>query len=165
MLGHGLERPEPAPQVFRAGEAELHGEFFALEARRRYEGLAALAGARLEPVRSVPFVANHGALSHLVARLDLRQVGVLSAFPEQEPSPRDLRAIVETIRSTGARAVLAEPQTSPRFAEVVARETGIAVAIVDPLGGGDGAGTYSTLILDAVSAIREALGGGGDADE
>ncbi|MBD3160521.1 MAG: hypothetical protein GF346_00245, partial [Candidatus Eisenbacteria bacterium] len=139
-------------------EQAKHFHARALDARRRYGELAERASARLAPVRPVPFVTTHGALSHLVARFELRQVGVLTPFPGREPSPRVLRKIIETIRETGARAVLAEPQTSPRFAEVIARETGIAVGFVDPLGGGEGAETYEALLREAAGAIADALG-------
>jgi zinc transport system substrate-binding protein len=126
--------------------------------RKRYERLDRLCEERLAPVREVAFVSQHGALHHFTARYRLHQVGVIELFPGYEPSPRYLKGIIERIRTSGARVVFSEPQSSARLAEVVGRETGIRVAEIDPLGGTPGRETYAELMESCLDVVVRALG-------
>jgi ABC-type Zn uptake system ZnuABC Zn-binding protein ZnuA len=62
-------------------------------------------------------------------------VGVIEEAPGREPSPGHLQKIIAAIKKTGVKAVFAEPQFSPRVAEVIAQEAGVKVLLLDPLGG------------------------------
>ncbi len=81
------------------------------------------------------YVTFHPAFAYFARRYGLKEIGVIAAAPGREPSPRHLQKIITTIKTTGARAVFAEPQLSPRVAEVIAQEAGIQVLFLDPLGG------------------------------
>ncbi len=124
----------------------------------RLQGLHRFAEESLGPVRDVPFIAYHGGLNHLVARYGLRQVAVLEPFPGREPSPRYLKEVIATIRSTGARAAFVEPQVSDRFARVVSIEAKIPIYEIDALGGVPGRMTYEELFRYDVETLADALG-------
>jgi zinc transport system substrate-binding protein len=81
------------------------------------------------------YVSFHPAYAYFARRYGLRQVGVIEAAPGREPSPGHLQRIIAAIRRTGVKAVFAEPQLSPRVAEVIAQEAGVKVLLLDPLGG------------------------------
>ncbi|MBU1183051.1 MAG: metal ABC transporter substrate-binding protein, partial [Proteobacteria bacterium] len=51
------------------------------------------------------------------------------------PTPLEIKRIVENIKIHGVKAVFAEPQFNPKVAEVIAREAGIKVLMLDPMGG------------------------------
>lgn len=81
------------------------------------------------------YVCFHSAFTYFSRRYGLREVGVIEVAPGREPSPRHLHRIIEVIRSYGIKAVFAEPQLSPRVAEVIAKEAGVKISFLDPLGG------------------------------
>lgn len=125
----------------------------------RLRALDRLAEERLAPIREIPFVAYHGGLNHMVARYRLNQVAVLEPFPGREPSPRYLKDVITTIRSTGARAVFTEPQVSDRLAAVVAKEAKVPIFEIDALGGLPGRMTYEELFLHDLDVLTGALQG------
>ncbi len=81
------------------------------------------------------FISFHPSFTYLARRYNLREVGVMEAAPGREPTPRHLQQIVKTIRKLGLRVVFSEPQLSPRVAEAMAREAGVKVLMLDPVGG------------------------------
>jgi zinc transport system substrate-binding protein len=81
------------------------------------------------------FVSFHDAFAYFARRYHLHVAGVIEAAPGWEPSPRYLAAIISTIRQRGIRVVFAEPQLNPQIAEVIAREAGAKVLMLDPVGG------------------------------
>jgi ABC-type Zn uptake system ZnuABC Zn-binding protein ZnuA len=60
---------------------------------------------------------------------------VIEGAPGREPSPRHLQKIITAVKNSGVKAIFAEPQLSPRVAEVIAQEAGVKVLFLDPLGG------------------------------
>ncbi|MBD0349034.1 MAG: zinc ABC transporter substrate-binding protein, partial [Thermoleophilia bacterium] len=144
-LGGELGRPAAA-QRLAAQLRVLHGEF------RR--GLAECA--RRE------FVTSHAAFGHLARRYGLRQIALAGLSPEAEPSPRELQKVVDEVREHRATTVFFEPLLSPRLAETVARETGAATAVLDPLEGLSkrqlAAGEdYFSVMRTNLQALRRAL--------
>jgi len=117
---------------------------------------------RLAPVRSRPFVTTHPAWLYFVDRYDLVEVGSIHGHPGQEPSPRALAALVETARRAGVRAVFTEPQTTATAAAALARELGVELHTLDPLGGPgiEGRTGYFQLLRYNADQVVRALGGG-----
>jgi zinc transport system substrate-binding protein len=104
------------------------------------------------------FVSFHPAYSYLAKRYGLREAGVIELSPGREPTPRHIQQIVETIRKKGIRVVFAEPQLSPRVAEVIAKEARVRVLMLDPLGGRSPYGTnYVGLMKYNLSMLEEAM--------
>jgi len=109
-----------------------------------------LTSLGVRPGRS-DYVASKWALRGLT------QAAVLMPTPGREPSAREVARVVELIRSRGIRAVFAEVQHPAGVAELVARETGAALVILDPLGGVPGRETYLELMRFDVARMEEAL--------
>jgi len=80
------------------------------------------------------FIAFHPAWVYFARRYGLEQVAVIEGSPGREPSPAELVRLVETARRVGARAIFAEPQFSPKSAQVIAQESGARILFLDPLG-------------------------------
>jgi zinc transport system substrate-binding protein len=81
------------------------------------------------------FVSFHPSFTYFARRYGLTEMGVIEIAPGREPTPGHIRKIVKNIRRSGVRVVFAEPQLSSRVAEVIAREAGVRVLMLDPLGG------------------------------
>lgn len=108
-------------------------------------------------------VTSHAAFGHLAARYGLEQIPLDGLSPEAEPSARGLAALVDRVRSSGATTVFFETLVSPRIARTVAREAGVATAMLDPLEGlsdeeiADGQ-DYFSVMRSNLAALQEALG-------
>jgi zinc transport system substrate-binding protein len=103
------------------------------------------------------FVAFHPAWVYFARRYGLTQVGVIEASPGRDPTPKQLKELVDAVRSFGIRAVFAEPQLNPTAAEALAREAGVRVLLLDPLGG-PSRSTYLDLMRYNLSVMSEAMG-------
>ncbi len=91
------------------------------------------------------------------------QIPLTGIAPEAEPTPRDLERLVRQVEASGATTVFFESLVSPKLAETVAREAGVATAVLNPVEGlteeqrADGA-DYFSLMRDNLAALRKALG-------
>lgn len=81
------------------------------------------------------FVGFHSSFSYFARRYHLEEVGIIEVAPGREPTPRALQNIIKAIRHYGIRVIFSEPQFSPRLAEVLAKEAGVSVLSLDPIGG------------------------------
>lgn len=107
-------------------------------------------------------VTSHAAFGYLAARYGLRQVPLEGLAPETEPSARDLAALVRKVRDSGATTVFFETLVSPKLAETVARESGAATAVLDPLEGltaseAESGADYFSVMRQNLRALRKAL--------
>ncbi len=108
-------------------------------------------------------VTTHTAFAYLADRYDLDQVGLAGLEPEVEPGPATIARLVDEVRSSGATTVFTEPLASGAIAALVAREAGIATAVLDPIEGltetqrlaGE---DYFTVMRRNLASLREALG-------
>jgi zinc transport system substrate-binding protein len=107
-------------------------------------------------------VTSHEAFAYLGQRYGLRQVAITGLSPEAEPSPKDLQAVVDLVRTTHASTIFFETLVSPRIAKTVARETGAKTAVLDPIEGltpseVDHGANYFTVMRSNLAALRDAL--------
>ncbi len=107
-------------------------------------------------------VTSHEAFGYLAERYGLEQIGVMGLSPEAEPTPRDLERTVALVRKTGATTVFSETLVSPRIAQTVARETGVKVAVLNPIEGltaseERGGEDYFSLMRSNLRKLRTAL--------
>jgi len=107
------------------------------------------------------FVTFHNAYAYLARRYGLEIVGVVEESPGKEPGARRIAGLVRAARERGAAAILVEPQFSPRSAEAIARDAGVRVAVVDPLG--DPADPRRATYLELMRFnLRALVGAGGE---
>lgn len=119
--------------------------------------LDAELAATLAPVRGRALVLLHASFQYLCARYGLDLAGIVEPIPGKEPTPRDLKKLVRTMKTRGVRAVFAEPQLPRRPAEVLAEAAGVTVAEIDPMGGAEGRRTYAELMRFNARVLAEAL--------
>lgn len=108
-------------------------------------------------------VTSHAAFGYLAARYGLVQVPLVGLQPEAEPGPREVERLVDEVRATGATTVFSEPLASPALADAVAREAGVATAVLDPLEGltpaeTDAGEDYFSVMGKNLDVLRTALG-------
>ena len=123
----------------------------------RLQALDAEIGNTVSAFSIKSFVSFHPAWDYFALRYGLKSVGVIEESPGKEPSPQRLQAIVKAIRHYHIRAVFAEPQLNPKTAEVIAREAGVKVILLDPEGGLPGRETYLGLMKYNLARLKEAM--------
>lgn len=126
LIRDALIQADPAgAAAYRANADRYLGELEALDAEIR----EAVAG-----FSSRQFIAFHSAWVYFARDYGLEQDAVVERTPGAEPSPAEIAAIVQTAKAIGAKAIFAEPQFSPKAAEVIAEESGAEVLFLNPLG-------------------------------
>jgi len=115
-----------ARATFETNSAALDTDLAALDREFR-AGLARCADRTL--------VTSHNAFGYLAELYGLRQVGITGLSPDSEPDAGRLAEVSSFVRKQGVRTIYYETLVSPAVADTVARETGAATAVLDPLEG------------------------------
>jgi zinc transport system substrate-binding protein len=87
----------------------------------------------LGPLSSKKLVTFHDAFPYLAKRYDLEMIGYLSQFPERDPAPAELAALIKRIRSADVKILFSEAGYEPALLQRVATETGTKIATLDTL--------------------------------
>jgi zinc transport system substrate-binding protein len=105
------------------------------------------------------YVSFHASWVYFARHYGLEPAGIIEAAPGRNPTPIQIKNIVEMIKRDHIRAVFAEPQLNPRAAEIIAREAAVNVFLLDPLGGPNlkGRSTYIDLIKYNLNVMQEAM--------
>lgn len=121
-------------------------------ARRQFETI---------PLERRKLVTSHDSLRYLADAYSLTIVPIAGTRPDQEPSARQLAALVKVIRDQQVRAVFFEATTSPKLVEMLAKEAGVAVVgqlYTDSLGStGSPGATYLGMFRANVDTLVRAL--------
>ena len=125
----------------------------------RLEALDRLISARVAMFRTKTYVAFHPAWDYFGRRYGLVSVGVIETTPGRNPTPKQIKKIIAEIKSHRIGAIFAEPQLNPKAAEVIAREAGIRMLLLDPMGGDGitGRSSYLDLMHYNLDILQEAM--------
>jgi ABC-type Zn uptake system ZnuABC Zn-binding protein ZnuA len=113
------------------------------------------------PAEGRRVVSFHDAFAYFARAYGLEVVGVVVDAPGQDPSASEVAALIDAIRASGARAILAEVQFNDRLARQIAAETGATVVsglYTDSLGDPP-LDTYEAIIRHDTDLILDALEG------
>ena len=127
-MGAGLAGSDPA----HADRYRSNAESYAAALDALADAFAAL-GPRLANTR---IVTQHRDFEYLARDAGLDVVGVVQPHEGQEPSAADLLRLTRLIREEHVGAVFTEPQYPAKAGETLARETGVPLAVLDPVAGG-----------------------------
>lgn len=111
------------------------------------------------PPENRRIVSFHDAFPYLAAAYRLEIVGIVVEAPGQEPSAGEVAQLIEAIRDTGARAILAEEQFNDDLARTIAEETDAALVsdlYTDSLGDAP-LDSYEAIMRWDVERILEAI--------
>ncbi len=115
------------------------------------------------PVEKRLLITNHDALGYFAKAYDFKIVGAVipSITTDASPSAQQLASLIDTIRSSGAKAIFLDIGENQKLAQQIATETGVMVVTdlyVESISGPDGpAPTYIQMIKHDVSVILDAL--------
>jgi len=127
-----LEALAAAQPEDRALFAENRARFLA-----RLDAGVARWQARLAPFAGARLVVVHDTWPYFMRRFGLTVAGAVEETPGVPPSPAHLGQLIERMRASGVRTIVAEPGASPAIVRRVADATGARVATLAPSVGGE----------------------------
>lgn len=143
----------PARPAFAANRARF------LE--RLWAGGARWARA-MAPYRGTRVVVVHETWPYFAHRFGLVVAAAVEPTPGMPPSPASLATLIERMRATGVKLLIAEPSANGSLVEQVAARSGAkAVTLIPSVGGAPDARDYLALFDVNIDRLTRALGGGG----
>jgi zinc transport system substrate-binding protein len=100
---------------------------------------------------------GHPFYSYFFERYGFNVVGSLEVAPGIQPTPKEIKNLIDLMKSENVKAIFTHKQHSDKPAKVLAESAGIKDYVLDPMGGIDGKMTYEEIILQNLSIIKEAL--------
>jgi zinc transport system substrate-binding protein len=139
-----------------------HAEIYRKNTANYVEKLEALRKSmvtQLKDYAGIPIVTFHEAFPYFAREFGFKIADVVEREPGSEPSAKELAQTVDLIKTLKVRAIFTEPQYPPRAAETLARETGVAVYVLDPgVTGPPDADAYLKMMQRNLETLRKALG-------
>ncbi len=112
----------------------------------------------LGPLPSKKLVTFHDAFPYLAKRYQLENIGYISRFPERDPAPAELAALIDRIRAADVKILFAETGYEPALLQRVATETGAKVSTLDTLEVGElGPDAYLNGMRKNLETLRAAF--------
>ena len=114
----------------------------------------------LDDLPNRDIVTFHEAFPYCAEEFDLHIAKVVNREPDSQPSAKELADAIRLIKSTGVKAVFAEPQYSADAAKIIAQESGAQVYILDPaVTGENDKDAYLKAMEQNMKVLKEALSG------
>ncbi len=112
----------------------------------------------LAPLPDKKLVTFHDAFPYLAARYGLQSIGYISEFPERDPSPAQLAALIENIRKHQVKVLFAETGYEPALLQRIAAETGTTIATLDTIEIGTlGPDAYLNAMRNNLQTLQQAF--------
>jgi zinc transport system substrate-binding protein len=96
------------------------------------ETLDAEISEQLAPFAGQPFVAFHDFAPYFAESYNL-QAQFLVDVPEDNPSPEDVKRVMDTVQASNLKTILTEPSAGEDAFGAIAKDLGIQVGIFNPL--------------------------------
>jgi zinc transport system substrate-binding protein/manganese/iron transport system substrate-binding protein len=106
------------------------------------------------PTRRIATV--HDAFGYFADAYGLQVAAIFEPYPGREPGPQFVVEFQRKIQVSGVRVVFSEPQLSIDALRPIARDLGVTLAVLDPLGGLPGREGYVELLLFDARAVAAA---------
>jgi len=112
----------------------------------------------LATIKGKPIVAWHTSWRYFAEYTGVNIVAFMEPKPGVPPSPSHLYQVIQTVKRTGAKAIVMEPFYDRKVADLVAKQTGIKVLILPPsVGGVKGSDDYIELMKYDMSQLAAAV--------
>ncbi|MGE5381354.1 MAG: metal ABC transporter substrate-binding protein [Methylocystaceae bacterium] len=149
-IGDGLAKVDPVhANLYHKNAAQYISKLKEQQARMQKE----LAGAKNRDI-----VTFHEAFGYFAREFNLNVVSVVEREPGSKPSAAELAATIEQVKKSQVKALFAEPQYPSQTAQLIARETGTKVYMLDPgVTGDDNPDAYLRIMDKNLKVLKEAL--------
>ncbi|MBX3460913.1 MAG: zinc ABC transporter substrate-binding protein [Planctomycetes bacterium] len=100
--------------------------------KKRLEALRAEYQPRIEKLARRNFASNHDAFPYFAREFGLKQVGVIQRTPGHNPTVEQRRAIEKMLAEGKAHAIFVEPGYDDTAGKVIAANSRLPLAVLDP---------------------------------
>ncbi|NEP18439.1 MAG: zinc ABC transporter solute-binding protein [Leptolyngbya sp. SIO4C1] len=87
---------------------------------------------KLAPFAGQTFVVFHDFAAYFADSYELESE-TLVGIPEENPSPEDVKQVMETVQAEGLKTIMTEPQAGQESFDAIANDLDIKVSVFDPL--------------------------------
>jgi len=141
-----LVRIDPKGEsLYRAREVMYFG---------RIDSLSAAIAAGFSGLSDRRLVTYHDAWPYFARRFGLDIVASIEPIPGQEPSAKELARLVDLIGRERIKVITIEPQLPSALPDMLAKETGVKVVVLNPL---ESEGGYIAALGNSARALVDAL--------
>jgi zinc transport system substrate-binding protein len=112
---------------------------------------------KLKSVRGKSVMLFHPSFRYMLKRYDIIYRGSVEINPGVEPSPKDIKEILDVMKKYNINAMFIEPQLSKASVENIAEAAGAMIYTLDPVGGVKGRKSYVDLMLYNAKTLNKAL--------
>jgi zinc transport system substrate-binding protein len=112
---------------------------------------------QIQPFSGTRIITLHDAWYYFAQEFGIRIEGTFEPAAGTNPSPQYLEDLLTTVREHNTSLIVLEPQLSSDGIRSFADDTGIAIAVLDPIGGVEGRNSYIELMRYNVRNLIEGL--------
>lgn len=154
---HEVRNLESALETFDPGHEDLYRKntdsYLA-----KLEALRSRMQSGLAPFRGNKVITFHEAFPYFAEEFGLEIAGVVEREPGSQPSAKELAHTVDLVRQSGVKALFSESQYPSSAMDAIAKETGAAVYVLDPVvSGPDDPDAYLNIMEKNFTILKEAL--------
>lgn len=102
-------------------------------------------------------VTFHGSMQYFAKRYNIRIAAVVEPLAGKEPTPAYIAQVLAAIKRGQASALFTEPQLDRAPGEMIAKEAGIPLGELDPIGGVAGRDSYEALLTWNTDQLEKVL--------
>jgi zinc transport system substrate-binding protein len=102
-------------------------------------------------------VTFHGSMAYFAKRYNIRIAAVVEPLAGKEPTAAYIAEVLKAIKVGGATALFSEPQLDKGPGEMIAKEAGIQLGELDPVGGLKGRESYEALLIWNTDQLEKVL--------
>lgn len=125
---------------------------------KKLENLRTRMHTALDPLPNRNIITFHEAFPYFAKEFDLNIVQTVQREPDSQPSAKELAESIRLIRSSGAKAVFAEPQYEQSAAKIIAQESGASMYSLDPAAtGSNDVNAYLDAMEKNMQTLQRAL--------
>ncbi len=123
--------------------------------RNELETLIVTIDSERRGYKSPGVITYHNSFQHFCEDFEIANLGWVQSSPGKEPTPKELSALGNTITTNSVKAIFLEPQMDKKAGEVLAREFGLKLLMLDPLGSTIKAKSISELIGNNWQSMKQ----------
>jgi zinc transport system substrate-binding protein len=150
----GLIAADPAGAAAYTANASAYIE--------QLQALDTAIAVQLAPYAGKTFVAYHDFAPYFAASYDL-EAEFLVNVPEANPSPQDVKNVIDVVAASNLKTLLTEPQVGEEAFAALAQDLNVQVSVFDPIETGTAAALapdyYLTIMRQNAANLEAAFGG------
>lgn len=102
-------------------------------------------------------LVTHDAYSYLAKDYGFRTISISGISPEVEPTPGQIKLLVDEAREHNIKYIFFEELVDPRVANTIAREVGAKTLVLSPIEGGEKGATFLSLMRENKENLKIAM--------